>query len=397
MGRWSRILLGAVLLGAPAVAQAQSPVVLRGGADEARLTPSLEGLVPLFPLTRLAVIGASLSGPSPERLRITLFGDTLELETGSPFVRAGDEVLQLTSPVRIRRGEWLAPRDFFLDLLPSHFAGRLRARGDTLGSVGAVVAGRGAREGARPGGAVLGTPVASQRLVVLDAGHGGRDHGAVGRRGVREKDVALGIVTRLAAELRARGYDVRLTRTTDTLIALADRPRLANQWKGTRAAALFVSVHTNAHPNRAAKGFETYFLSEARTDDERRVAAMENAAVQYENNGSTESLDDIGFILRTLRNDFYLRASNDFAEVIQRRLDPLHPGPNRGVKQAGFRVLLQAMMPAVLVETAYISNAEEERLLATGAFQQNVAFALAEAIEEFFVSHEHLWTADATQ
>ena len=126
---------------------------------------------------------------------------------------------------------------------------------------------------------------------------------------------------------------------------------------------------------------------------QRRVAEMENAAVEYEE-AAVHDGDGIGWILNTLRNDFYQRASNDLAEVIQREIDRIHPGPNRGVKQAGFRVLVGAFMPAVLVEMAFISNRQEAALLGDARFQQRMTTALADAIEEFFRSHEHLWVAE---
>src|SRR5690606_20702327 len=217
------------------------------------------------------------------------------------------------------------------------------------------------------------------------------DPGKIGPNGLREKDVALAVSRRLAALLRAReGYEVHLTRTADTLISLDDRPALANRWKAGRPAALYISIHANS-AGRGARGFETFFLSEARTEDERRVAEMENAAVAYEEerphaNGGHE----LDAILNTLRNDFYLRASNTFAEIVQRHLRAFHPGPDRGVKQAGFRVLVGAFMPAVLVEVAFISDAREARLLGSSDFQQKIAFALARAVDEFFAAHEHL-------
>jgi N-acetylmuramoyl-L-alanine amidase len=224
-------------------------------------------------------------------------------------------------------------------------------------------------------------------LVVIDAGHGGVDPGAVGPSGRREKDITLAVSRLLAEELRREaGLEVRLTRDRDTLIALADRGRMANRWRGEPALqrpALFISIHTNAHPRRSATGFETYFLSEAKTEDARRVAAMENAAQQYEQ-PSTRPVDPLSFILHDLRQNHYLRESSDWAETIQRRLAAVHPGPNRGVKQAGFVVLNGAFMPAVLVELGFISNAAEERMLADAAMQRRMARELAGAVRDYF-------------
>lgn len=237
------------------------------------------------------------------------------------------------------------------------------------------------------------TSAPRRRVVIIDAGHGGRDPGRDGPDGILEKNVTLQLARRLAAELDDRGYEVHLTRNRDTLIALADRPRMANDWKRGRPATIFVSIHANAG-DRGAAGFETYFLSDARTEDERRVAEMENAATSYEDSTSS-SAPVVDRILNSLRNEYYVKVSDDLAELIQQRLSYIHPGPNRGVKQAGFRVLVGAIMPAVLVETGFMTSRKEERLLATARFQKQITRALADAIDEFF--GRHAWAAGAEE
>ncbi|MBW3630354.1 MAG: N-acetylmuramoyl-L-alanine amidase [Gemmatimonadetes bacterium] len=223
-------------------------------------------------------------------------------------------------------------------------------------------------------------------LVVIDAGHGGADPGAIGPAGTREKDVTLSIARELASLLRASPHlEVRMTRDRDTLVALRDRPLLANRWRGaaTRAGrpALFISIHANAHRDPGARGTETYFLSEARTDEARRVAAMENAAQEYEPERPADHV--LGFILNDLRQNLYLRDSSDWAAIVQARLAATQVAPDRGVKQAGFVVLQGAFMPAVLVEVAFISNRSEEALLSDPAAQRRVARELAAAVREF--------------
>ncbi len=228
---------------------------------------------------------------------------------------------------------------------------------------------------------------ASRRLVVIDAGHGGVDPGARGPRGTLEKHVTLAVARMLAEELRRDPtLEVRMTRDRDTLIALTDRSRLANRWRnagGEGRPALFMSIHANAHPRTTARGFETFFLSEAKTEDARRVAEMENAAQQYEQ-PSNAPLDPLSFIKHDLRQNLYLHESSDWAEMIQRRLATSHPGPNRGVKQAGFVVLNGAFMPAVLVELGFITNVEEERMLSDPSAQRRMARELAAAVSDFF-------------
>lgn len=231
-------------------------------------------------------------------------------------------------------------------------------------------------------------------LVVIDAGHGGVDPGARGAGGTREKDVTLRVAKALADELElAGGFDVRLTRTTDTLIALRDRTRFANRWRGEAGhgarPAVFISIHANAHRDRGTRGFETYFLSDAKTADAERVAAMENAAQEFEE-PQAHTGDDLAFILTDLRQNRYVHESSSWAEMIQRRLDAAHPGPDRGVKQAGFVVLDGAFMPAVLVELGFISNSREEKMLADRSVQKEFAIRLAAAVQDYFDRYEAL-------
>jgi N-acetylmuramoyl-L-alanine amidase len=176
--------------------------------------------------------------------------------------------------------------------------------------------------------------------------------------------------------------DVRMTRTRDTLIALRDRARFANSWRAPGQPALFMSIHCNAHPLRSETGFETFFLSEARTEDARRVQQMEDAAEQYEERrGPSTPLD---FIMSDLRQNQYLRESSEWAQLIQDRLRQVHPGPNRGVKQAGFAVLVGAFMPAVLVELGFVSNRTEEQMLVDPQQQEIFAQQLATSVQDFF-------------
>lgn len=231
---------------------------------------------------------------------------------------------------------------------------------------------------------------APRKLVVVDAGHGGVDPGAHGPSGVLEKDVALAVARRLAVLLRQEpDLEVRLTRDADTLIALRDRPRMANRWRDPEQPALFISIHCNASTSRNAVGYETYFLSDAKTEDARRVARMENEAERFETPVAAPG-DPLSFILQDLRQNQHLRESSSWAADIQRRLRAVHPGPNRGVKQAGFTVLNGAFMPAVLVEIGFITNTAEEAMLADAKQQDRIARELAAAIRDY-------WSAPAAR
>jgi N-acetylmuramoyl-L-alanine amidase len=225
--------------------------------------------------------------------------------------------------------------------------------------------------------------------VVVDAGHGGRDPGAPMRgTSIREKDVALQVALHLGGILKERGVDVVYTRTRDTLIALDDRGRIANEARGD----LFISIHVNAANPRwkdpgAARGFETYFLAAAKTEDDKRVEEMENEAVRFEAEVEVPNGDPLSFILSDMLQNEHLRESADLADIVQRHLRSVHRGPDRGVKQAGFRVLNHAFMPAILVELGFGTNAQEAAFLTTNARQRAMAAAVADATMEFLERH----------
>jgi N-acetylmuramoyl-L-alanine amidase len=216
------------------------------------------------------------------------------------------------------------------------------------------------------------------RTVVIDPGHGGENPGARGPTGALEKDIALSIGRRLRAELvNARGLQVFLTREKDVDVDLDERTAIANNYK----ADLFVSIHVNASRARGAKGSEVYFLSYQASDDEsRRIAHLEGAAEPPP--GTTESAD-LSLILWDMAQAEHLEESSALASRIQEELAVVTGSEGRGVKQAPFRVLVGAAMPAVLVEVAFISNPEEEKLLASEAYQAKVAASLARGIERF--------------
>ncbi|MBU6364681.1 MAG: N-acetylmuramoyl-L-alanine amidase [Gemmatimonadetes bacterium] len=225
-----------------------------------------------------------------------------------------------------------------------------------------------------------------RRVVVVDPGHGGRDAGMVGMRvngrTLLEKQVTLAVARAVRSALQARGVEVVLTRDTDTLVSLADRGGMA-----TRAAGgLFLSLHVNAASPEwtspgAVRGYETYVLAEARTEAQRRVEALENAVTRFEEGGADG--DPLAFIIRDLERNAHLRASVELATLVQDGLRGVHPGPGRGIQQAGFRVLRGASMPAVLVELGYGSHPGDAAFLADPVHQRALAVALAEAAVQF--------------
>ncbi|MGH7649796.1 MAG: N-acetylmuramoyl-L-alanine amidase family protein [Gemmatimonadaceae bacterium] len=228
----------------------------------------------------------------------------------------------------------------------------------------------------------------AHRTVVVDAGHGGPDNGMTGPIGARwkiyEKNITLQVAKRLATALHKRGLRVVMTRTTDTLIALSDRGRIANDHHGD----LFVSIHVNAanpawRDPGAARGFETYFLAEAKTEDAKRVEQMENASVRFETDVSASKGDPLSYIMNDMAQNEHLRESSELADFIQHHLGGIEPGPSRGVKQAGFRVLVTAYMPAVLVEIGFGTNVADARFITSAARQKEIAGAIADATVEY--------------
>jgi N-acetylmuramoyl-L-alanine amidase len=243
-----------------------------------------------------------------------------------------------------------------------------------------------------PQGASAAPAAKAKPIVVIDAGHGGPDKGMSGPIGrgprIHEKDITLAVAKRLGAALQRRGVDVVHTRTKDTLIDLSDRGRIANNAGG----ALFISVHVNAasptwRDPSGARGFETYFLSDAKTEDANRLAEMENASVRFESAPDVPK-EDLSFILSDMLQNQHLRESSELAETIQRSLGDVHPGPSRGVKQAGFRVLVTAFMPSVLVEIGFGTNPGEAVFLADPAKQDMLAKSIADAAVSYLKAYE---------
>jgi len=227
-------------------------------------------------------------------------------------------------------------------------------------------------------------PARRVRRIVLDPGHGGEDPGAVGPAGTQEKTVVLDIATKLRTKLEAEGYEVLLTRSEDVMVKLSERSKFANAMK----ADLFVSIHANAATNRQANGFETFFLSEAKSDWDRTVAARENAALEFEDADVSEMTDELELILTDLaQNEFVVEASK-LAAAIQQQTVPAARVNDRGVRQANFFVLRNNYMPAVLVEVGFLSNKSEEKLLLDMRHRERLVEGIAQGIVEFARRYE---------
>ena len=411
-GRWAALWVVAVLSSSVVEeTRGQEPLTVRGpDGQTASLSVDRSQGYAAIRWPEMERLGWVVEASDSTLRATTVDGEAVvQFTLGNPLFRWSDDVLQLVDVPYAERGSVYVPLQFVLDFLPVRLGDRyayleeervLEIRDEALWA---------APRSAEPGPtAAQGEPSSvgrgdvpapvedasetsearlATRVVIIDPGHGGRDPGSIGPGGRREKDIALAVGRALARELSGdETLEIHLTRDRDRLVPIWERGELATKWKGDRPG-VFVSIHANALPGRPSiRGFETYFLSEARTEHERRVAANENAPLQMEGGvGGLEGAEgDLGFILRELRNLDHQRWSSLLADGVQRELETVHPGPSRGVKQGPFAVITNALMPSVLVELGFLTNREEERILSQAEFQTGLARALARAIRDFF-------------
>jgi N-acetylmuramoyl-L-alanine amidase len=301
---------------------------------------------------------------------------------GAPLYVFDNRLQPLAASASVFRDTLFLPFQFVAEILPLNLGERYRydRRRARLIDSGEKVRPARLPNGLRPG-----------HIITIDPGHGGVDPGNPGvffPRGTREKEVTLAVGLLLREELKRQGVGVQMTRTSDTLIALGDRGSYC-----TEACDLFVSLHVNSLARRRGytdiRGFETYFLAEAKTEDAARVARMENEAVRFEAGPApAESGVGIDFILKDLQLNEHLRESARAAELVQHRLQTVHTGESRGVKQAGFMVLTTARRPAILVELGYSTNPQDGQFLTTRSSQKAMAAALADAIVSYLLEYE---------
>jgi N-acetylmuramoyl-L-alanine amidase len=365
-------------------------VTVSGSRGDTRVPVSLDASgAPVLPAARLL---AALSGTvrlDSGWAEVTVAQQPFRFLVGAPLYVFSSQLLPLASAASLSGDSLYLPFQFVAEILPYYLGERYRydrrtGRLRDLGAPRPAAAGPPARprlaNGLRPG-----------HVVTIDPGHGGIDPGNPGvffPRGTREKDVTLQVGLLLREELRRRGIGVTMTRITDTLIALGDRGGYC-----TESCDLFVSLHVNSLARRPGytevRGYETFFLAEAKTEDAARVAKMENDAVRFETDqtdiGTVGGLD---FILKDLQQNEHLRESARVAELVQKDLGTVHPGESRGVKQAGFMVLTTARRPAILVEMGYSTNPQDGRFLTGRSSQKAMAAAIADAIVEYLLEYE---------
>ncbi len=402
-------LLALQIAGAAASAPIPTFVIIRDGATATSVPVTINGGEPSVRADALmrAMKGALVTGTNLH-YTLVLPRVRLDLIDGIPFAKLDTMTVALTRAPQVRGGQLYLPFQFVSEVIPRYVGGYFYdvAQGELRTFVSPTAAAKtapvrtpvaskasAAPSTSRPTSTVPASKPSQRKLVVIDAGHGGPDNGMTGPIGPTpwfvEKEVTLSVAKKLATVLRARGVDVLMTRTTDTLIALADRGKIANSNHGD----VFISVHVNAPGyNTAAaareRGFETYFLAEAKTEDERRVQDMENESVKFETGANAPKGDPLSFIITDMAQNEHLRESSDLAQTIQNGLIEVHPGPNRGVQQANFAVLRGSYMPAVLIEIGFGSNQSEATFLSDDANQRGLARNIAESVIAYLAHYE---------
>ena len=388
------------------IAQQGSPrsLVVKTPFETVRIATVATANGPMVDLSSLSrVMPIRVTRDSASWYTIEVWGSRMQVEAGAAMVRVDNAVLPLASAPTAKGNTLLVPLQLVSEVFPAALPNNRwdadSARLVLFTAVAPSASPNGTRA-ARVADAPDATPrfvspkdgslpavqvkSAARHLIIVDAGHGGVDNGMSGPIGgspkIYEKNITLAVSKKLGRELQSRGIDVVYTRTTDTLIALDDRGRIANKAQGD----LFISIHVNAaNPNwkdpGGSRGFETYFLSEARTEDARRVEQMENDAARFEIADRIDKDGPLSFIKNDMLQNEHLRESSELADTIQARLGKMHPGPSRGVKQAGFRVLVTAFMPAVLVEIGFGTNPREAAFISDPVKQDALASAIADA------------------
>jgi len=332
--------------------------------------------------------------------RVVVGGRAFEFDLGAPFVRAEGAAYPLVGAPYVVRDTLFLPLHWLVEYVPRLLAGRYRwdpglARLEETRAIAVTTPPpavlppplpfrtRAAPTIAPASGGVPhpATGLRQPHTIVVDPGHGGVDPGNPGLHfpgRLTEKDITLAIGRLVRGELTRRGLTVVLTRSTDTLVDLEDRPRFCRA-----DCDLFVSIHVNAMPvgrrQSQVSGIETYFLSDAKTEDQKRVAEMENDALRFETERPVDG-GPLAFILRDLQLNEYLRESAQLAQLIQERVAGIHPGENRGVQQGPFLVLAAARRPAVLLEVGFATHRADASFLASASGQREIARAIADGI-----------------
>ena len=309
---------------------------------------------------------------------VVYFGDTkIKITANISFVIIDEKVYQLHNNVFQKKGEYYVPLDDFLALLTQHtnteYSMDYNSMSINLGSVIQNI----------PESKTIDLAEEKKKwqfdTIIIDPGHGGKDPGSVGYKGTKEKDIVLDVSKRLARKIQKNSrIKTVLTRDEDVFVRLQDRTKFAN----TNEGDLFISIHVNSNESKKPSGFETYLLKPGRNQEAINVALRENSVIELEGN-EFEKLTDEQLIQATIAQSGFVQYSEKFAALIQEEIDKRVQSRNRGVKQAGFYVLMGASMPNVLIELGYISNPNEEKKLNSSSYRDMLATSIYYAILQY--------------
>ena len=325
------------------------------------------------------IIGSgSFVNEKTEKIVIYVDSFKIKLSYNIPFILVDEKIYQMENSVIKKNAEYYVPLDNFFNILSIHGSDSHSIDYSTMSiSLDANI-----QKESPP---VVITDLTAEKnkwkfnTIIIDPGHGGKDPGAIGYRGTREKDIALDVAKRLEKKI-SKNMNVKtiLTRDEDIFLKLGERTRFANENNGD----LFISIHANAAEDRRASGFETFLIGPNRNAAAVRVAARENAVLELEGE-STQKLTDEALITATIAQAGFASFSEQFAALVQEEMGKRIQSKNRGVKQAGFYVLMGASMPNVLIELGFISNPTEEKKLKSPKYRDTLATSIYRAIEKY--------------
>lgn len=279
----------------------------------------------------------------------------MKLMVGDTLALVNDKVTRLSSCVDIYQGAIVIPRQFKEQVF------------DFLFKCG------------MPTPLRFGTDKIKLNKVVLDAGHGGNDPGAIGKNGLKEKDANLDIVKRLSAFLKDSGVQVVLTRSSDKFIPLSTRVSIANK----SGADLFISIHSNANRSRSLSGFEVYYVAPTVSDSKRAAFTARSVSLNLKNAVFSSNAQDLKAIVWDMIYTNSRAESIELSRTLCRVMDSSIDANILGVKNARFQVLKGIRMPGILVEVGFVSNLNEERLLKTGSYRQKLAEGIFEGLRNY--------------
>ena len=310
-----------------------------------------------------------------EKIVFYLDNKKIKITNGITFLLIDDNIYQLSSKVVRQNNEYFVHIDSFINIVNSS----LQNLSIISNSTEIIISSTAKTKNV----AIKNIDIEKNKwkfsTIIIDPGHGGKDPGAVGYRGTLEKDIALDVAKRLEKKI-SKNMKVKtvLTRDEDIFLKLGERTRIANENNGS----LFISIHANAATDRRASGFETFLIGPNKNEAAVRVAARENSVLELEGVAG-KKLTNEDLIQATIAQSAFASKSEKFAALVQEEIGKRVQGKNRGVKQAGFYVLMGASMPNVLVELGFISNLAEEKKLRSSQYREVLATAIFRALEKY--------------